>query len=230
MSDIRVIDLGGSIVAPDKVDTAFLKEFRLFIEDWLEADSARKIIFIIGGGAPARVYQNAFRELSPQGESEVLDSIGIAATRLNAQFVKSLFGELCADPVVTDPSSAISFTGRILVAGGWKPGFSTDYVSVVLAENFQARIIYNLSNIVKVYTADPKKDPDAVPLDHITWDKYKIMCGDKWIPGFNTPFDPVATARASASDLKVIVAAGKDIPNLRKIFNGEPFIGTVMES
>ena len=229
MADIRIVDLGGSIVVPDKVDTAFLKEFRDFITNWLREKDDRKLVFIIGGGAPARTYQKAFTEMNSGADSYDLDQIGIAATRLNAQFVKAVFGELCSDPLVTDPSGAVPFTGRILVAGGWKPGFSTDYVSVVLAGKFRAEIVYNLSNIVKVFTADPKKDPEARPLDRITWDTYKKMCGDKWIPGFNTPFDPVATARAAEAGMKVMVASGRDIPNLKKLFNGEPFTGTVME-
>jgi hypothetical protein len=42
----------------------------------------------------------------------------------------------------------LPFSGRVLMAAGWKPGFSTDYDAVVLAERFGARIrILMLSNI-----------------------------------------------------------------------------------
>ena len=42
------------------------------------------------------------------------------------------------------------------------------------------------------------------------------------------PFDPVATKKAKELKLKVIAADGKDLPNLRKIFNEEDFTGTVI--
>ena len=83
------------------------------------------------------------------------------ATRLNAQMMKAVMGEWCKDPVVTDPTVVKSMKGRVLVAAGWKPGWSTDYDAVLLAETFKARTILNLSNIRKVYTADPNLDPSA---------------------------------------------------------------------
>ena len=112
---VKILSLGGSIVAPDGVDTEFLKKFKALVEDYLAKDSNRKLILVIGGGAPARVYQKAFREIKADAPSDVQDWIGITATRLNAQLVKSIFGDLCKDPVVTDPSADIKFTGRILV-------------------------------------------------------------------------------------------------------------------
>ena len=115
-----------------------------------------------------------------------------------------------------------------MIAAGWKPGFSTDFDSVVLAEKFGADTILNLSNIAKVYTADPKKDPDAKPLDYMSWKDYKEMAGDEWIPGFNVPFDPVATKKAAELNMKVIAADGKNLENLQNIFDGKDFVGTVI--
>ncbi|MBR5016660.1 MAG: UMP kinase, partial [Spirochaetia bacterium] len=97
---VKILSLGGSIVAPDGVDTAFLKKFKTLVESYLAADPERKLILVIGGGAPARVYQKAFREIEPNAPADVQDWIGITATRLNAQLVKSIFGSLCKDPVV----------------------------------------------------------------------------------------------------------------------------------
>jgi len=37
------------------------------------------------------------------------------------------------------------------------------------------------------------------------------LVGDKWIPGVNVPFDPIATIRASELGLTVITAAGNDM-------------------
>ena len=120
------------------------------------------------------------------------------------------------------------FTGRILVAAGWKPGFSTDTDAVYLAEQFNADTVVNLSNIEKVYTDDPRKNPDAKPIDSISWTDFRKMVGDEWVPGKNCPFDPIASKKAQELGLKVICAAGKNISNLESILNEKDYIGTTI--
>lgn len=228
MENIKILSVGGSIVAPDAVDRAFLISFRQAILEYLEGDSNRKLVFVVGGGGPARVYQKAYREIVENPDSDSQDWIGIMATRLNGELLKGIFADDCPEPVVTDPTSIKTFKGRILVAAGWKPGFSTDNDSVLLAENIGADTVINLSNIKKVYSADPKLDPNAVPLDNISWAEMKKLVGDKWTPGVNVPFDPVATRRASELGLKVITAAGNDIENMKRILTGDDFEGTTI--
>jgi uridylate kinase len=228
MSTTKVISLGGSIIVPDKVDSNFLLAFRAAILEYLERKTNSRLIIVCGGGAPARDYQRAYRAVIPEADADVLDWIGIAATRLNAELLKQLFRELCLEQVITDPTTVSVFPGRILVAAGWKPGFSTDNDAVLLAERFQADTLLNLSNIVKVYTADPKTDPDAKPLDSISWKEFQKLVGDTWKPGINVPFDPVATEKAARLKLRVIVAGGRNIDNLKKILYDEMFEGTVI--
>jgi uridylate kinase len=226
---VTVISLGGSIVAPDGVDVRFLGDFKGVIRSFIEADPNRRFIFVVGGGGPARHWQSAYREISGQNaKDDEADWIGIMATRLNAQLVKAIMGEWCAQEVVTNPSQVDPLTGRVLVAAGWKPGFSTDYDAVLLAERFQADVLINLSNIEKVYTADPKTDTNAKPIDKISWADFRALVGDEWVPGKNVPFDPVASRHAAKIGLKVICAAGKDLENLKKILSGEEFTGTTI--
>ncbi len=210
----KVISLGGSIVAPSVPDTEFLIAFRKVIAGWLGKQADNRIIFVVGGGAPAREWQQAYRTITSEEDADLQDWIGIMATRLNAQLVKAIFAEFCPQDVVTNPEAVTIFAGKIMVASGWKPGFSTDFDAVILAERFMADTVINLSNIEKVYTADPKKDPSAKPLDSITWPDYRAMVGDEWRPGKNSPFDPVAAKKAETCKLKVICAAGKDLDNL----------------
>ena len=56
---IKVLSVGGSIVVPDNPDTTFLSQFINMVKEWLLEDNERKLILVIGGGSPARVYQNA---------------------------------------------------------------------------------------------------------------------------------------------------------------------------
>ncbi|MCL2480769.1 MAG: UMP kinase [Spirochaetaceae bacterium] len=227
---VKVISLGGSIVVPDQVDTEFLKKFLVLIKDYLDKDKKRKLIFVVGGGSTARAYQKAYREIVTSPDNNNQDWIGIAATKLNAELLKALFSNYCADDVVTDPTAEISFKAQVLVASGWKPGFSTDFDAVLLGERFKADTVVNLSNIAKVFSDDPKKNPNAVPLDKISWEDFKKIVGNEWIPGKNVPFDPIATAKAAELKMKVIVAAGKDIENLKLILEDkmDMFKGTII--
>jgi uridylate kinase len=223
---VTVVSLGGSIVAPDSVDTEFLKSFVSVVESFLAADEKRRFIFVVGGGGPARTWQRAYREVAGGGKDDQADWIGIMATRLNAQLLKAVLGDWCTQDVVVDPTQVGPFVGRVLVAAGWKPGFSTDYDAVLLAERFQADKVVNLSNIAKVYTDDPRTNPAATPIDEISWAEFRKIVGDEWTPGKNVPFDPVASRHAAKIGLKVVCAAGKDLPNLRNILSGKPFVGT----
>ena len=227
----KVLSVGGSIVVPEKPDTDFLCKFIAMIRNWLNEDSQRRLILVVGGGGPARIYQNAYREIvsasdGASSDSSEADWIGIMATRLNAQLLKAALGDLCPQEVVYNPTTVDEFNGRILVAAGWKPGFSTDNDAVLLAERFNADTVVNLSNIEKVYTDDPRKNPDAKPIDSISWAEFRKMVGDDWTPGKNTPFDPVASKKAQDLNLTVICAAGKNIENIRSILDGKQFEGT----
>jgi len=226
---VTVISLGGSIVAPDGVDGQFVKRFWEAIRGLIEADDGRRFIFVVGGGGPARAWQNAYREVcGDTARDEEADWIGVMATRLNAQLIKAVMAEWCCQDVVTDPTQAEPLKGKVLVAAGWKPGFSSDNDAVLLAERFNADMVINLSNIEKVYTADPKIDPSARPLDTISWEDFRAMVGEEWVPGKNVPFDPVASRHAHKIGLKVICAAGRDLENLKKIIRGGDFTGTTI--
>ncbi|MDP2791828.1 MAG: UMP kinase [Rectinemataceae bacterium] len=242
MEDMKtyVLSLGGSIVAPlEGPDVPYLAEFRTRLEAWFAMHPSHRLILVVGGGGPARTYQSALRAFwkarrAAEGSEEAecnnvaLDNLGIAATRLNAQLVKATMGELCFDDVVTDPSAPIDFSGKVLIASGWKPGFSSDFDAVYLGERFGAKTVLNLSNIAKVYTADPKLEPAAQPIDRITWSAFRAMVGSTWTPGANLPFDPIASARAEAAGMQVICAAGKNLDNLFRILDGQAYEGTLI--
>jgi len=225
---VTVISLGGSIVAPGGVDVEFLKSFTRAIDGLIREDDSRRFILVVGGGGPARAWQNAYRDVSGDYAPEEADWIGVMATRLNAQLIKAIFAAWCGQDVVTDPSRAETINGKVLVAAGWKPGFSSDNDAVILAERFNAKTVINLSNIEKVYTADPKVDPAARPLDRISWEDFRAMVGNEWVPGKNVPFDPVASRHAQKIGVRVICAAGRDIANLEKIIRGGDFTGTTI--
>ena len=229
----KILSVGGSIIAPDKPDSTFLSDFVTMCKKWLDSDKQNRLILVAGGGAPARVYQNGLKEVCEKTgsvfDANAADWIGIMATRLNAQLLKACFGDYCKNDVVYNPTlEDLKFDGQVLVASGWKPGFSTDTDAVYLGEKFDAKTIVNLSNIEKVYTDDPRKNPDAKPLDTISWADFRKMVGDEWTPGKNCPFDPIASKKASELGMKVICAGGKNIANIQAILEDKDYIGTTI--
>ena len=229
----KILSVGGSIIVPDKPDTEFLGKFVAMCTKWLDEDKSRRLILVAGGGAPARVYQNGYKEVCEKTganfDANAADWIGIMATRINAQLLKASFGSYCKNDVVYNPTEPdLKLDGQVLVASGWKPGFSTDTDAVYLGEKFDAKTIVNLSNIEKVYTDDPRKTPDAKPLDTISWADFRKMVGDEWTPGKNCPFDPIASKKASELGMKVICAGGKNIENINAILNDKEYIGTTI--
>jgi uridylate kinase len=159
---------------------------------------------------------------------QALDRIGIAATRLNAQLVREAFSELCPQDVVMDPTGDFGFEGKILVASGWKPGFSTDFDAVILAERFGAGRVINLSNVSQIYDDDPRKNPSAKPLKSITYDALLKMTGTEWNPGANVPFDPVALMKAQEIGLEIVFASGTELDNFMAILESKEFVGTII--
>ena len=68
---VKVLSVGGSIVAPSEPDIDFLKSFSVMARGWLSSDASNKLILVVGGGAPARVYQNAYRSVCEEASSHI---------------------------------------------------------------------------------------------------------------------------------------------------------------
>ena len=165
-----VLSVGGSLIAPADPDAAFLKSFVDFIRKHVAGGVHFAII--AGGGKPAREYQEGLQKAGETSQ-EALDWIGIYATRLNAQLMRLLLKDLAYQEVIEDPTAPLSTDKPVIISGGSKPGWSTDYVSVCLAENVGAKKVINLSNIDYAYTADPKKDSNAQPIKETGWKEFR---------------------------------------------------------
>ncbi len=224
--EIIVISLGGSLIVPEEIDTNWLKSFKILIEEQIK--QAKKFILISGGGKTARKYQNAAKEITKLTGDD-LDWIGIHSTRLNAHLIRTIFREYSHPEIIKDPTQKIDFKEKILVAAGWKPGFSTDFDAVLLAKNFKVKKVINLSNIDYVYTKDPKKYSDAKIIKDISWKEFRKIVGDKWDPGLNAPFDPIAAKESEELGLEVSIMNGKNIDNLKNYLEEKEFIGTIIK-
>lgn len=220
-----VISLGGSIIVPDEIDTEFLKGFADLIRKYV--GEGQKFIVIAGGGKTARRYQDAARAVGMCDVSD-LDWLGIHGTRINGHLIRTMFCDIAHPALIKDPTAAVP-DAQVVVAAGWKPGWSTDYVAVQLARNVGATRVANLSNIDYVYTADPRKDPSATKIEKSNWSDFRKLLPDKWDPGSSAPFDPGAAKDAAEAGMEVVVIRGTSLPDLDNYLAGQPFKGTLIK-
>ena len=225
MKNLFVISLGGSLLVPGEIDINFLKKFKSIIER--EIKFGKKFVIIVGGGKTARNYQNAAKALT-KVSNEDLDWLGIHATRINAHLLLTIFRKYAYYRIIKNPKEKVEFKEKILVAAGWKPGFSTDYDAVLLAKTYGSDTIINLTNVDYVYDKDPNKFKDAKPFKEISWKDYLELIDQKWTPGMSAPFDPVASKLAQKFKFKVVILNGKKLKNLKNYLENRKFKGTII--
>lgn len=225
--DTIVMALGGSIIVQEKINTEFLGRFRDFILKFLEED--KKFIIVAGGGSVAREYQNAASEIINLSDEDK-DWIGIHGTRINAHLLRAIFFDVAHPVVLDDPTKEIENEDKynLFVASGWKPGWSTDYVAVMLAKRFNTKNVVIATRISHVYSDDIEKNGDAVPLEKLSWKQYREMVGDKWIPGMKSPVDPIAAKLAESEGMEAVVLKGTELDNMAKMLGGEDFEGSTI--
>lgn len=221
-----IISLGGSLIVPNEIDTAFLKEFVSLLTSYVE--KGFRFIIITGGGRLSRTYTLSAKEITTPTNID-LDWIGIASTRLNAEFVRVLFGEHAHSEIIFNPEHIPETDRPIILGGGWKPGNSSDLAAVACAESSCATKVINLSNIDYVYDKDPRYNPDAVKIESISWAEFRTLLPNEWDPGLNAPFDPIAARHAEERGLEIVIMNGKNIENLKHYLDGEAFIGSVIK-
>ena len=214
-----IISLGGSVVVQDTINTDFLKKLKELI-----LKRSERFVIVIGGGKVCRMYQDAARTFS--AHTEDMDQIGIAVTRVNAELLRTVFGDDAYEDVVTNPTRAVQTNKRIIIASGWKPGFSTDHDAVLLARAYNADTVINMTNVDYVYDRDPK-EKGAQKIERMDWERLQNIVGTTWKPGLHAPFDPIATKLGAQLKLKLILV-GSDLKNLSNVWDGKKFIGTVV--
>lgn len=227
-SERIIISLGGSLIVPDGVDWDFLRMFKRFIDR--EISDGRRFIVVSGGGKTARTYIDAASKASAVSDED-RDWMGIHATRLNAHLLRTVLREHAYPRVNTNPHDLEDFYvagDPVLIAAGWRPGFSTDYDATLLGKYLDVGRIVNLSNIDHVYDRDPRKYPDAKRYERMTWPEFRALVGDEWNPGMNAPFDPIASKLAEEEGMEVAILAGHDLDNVSSYLSGAPFEGTII--
>ena len=188
---------------------------------------------VVGGG-------NFWRGLKDGGDKMVrvrADHMGMLATAINALAVADVLEQKgvevrvqtaiemrsVAEPYIRSKAIRHLEKGRVVIfgCGTGNPFFSTDTAAVLRAAEIDADVILLAKNIDGVYSADPKKNPDAVKYDTITYDdvlaqRLQVM-------------DSTATSLSMDNKIPVLLFALKDPQNILRVVMGER-IGTIVEN
>lgn len=70
---------------------------------------------------------------------------------------------------------------------------------------------------------------DAKPLEKINWHDFRKIVGNKWNPGANLPFDPIASKLAEKFQLEVVVLKGIELQNVDNFLAKKKFKGTIIK-
>ena len=146
-------------------------------------DAGVQVAIVIGGGNIFRGVQVAAGGMDrAQG-----DSMGMLATIINALALQDTFekaGMDCrvmsaiemrqiAEPYIRRRAIRHLEKGRITIfaAGTGNPYFTTDTGAALRACEVNAQVLMKATNVDGVYDSDPKKNPDAVKYDKVTYDE-----------------------------------------------------------
>ena len=186
---------------------------------------------VIGGGN----FWRGVKDGAGKVERVSADRMGMLATAMNCLAVGDVFRQCGVDARVMtavdiqgvgerhDVRKALEYleSGKVVLfaCGTGHPFFSTDTASVLRAAEIGADAILLAKNIDGVYSADPRKDPEAVKFDEISYTevlsrRLQVM-------------DSTATSLAMDNNLPVIVFALADPQNILRVLSGEK-IGTLV--
>ena len=196
------------------------------------ADAGVQIGIVIGGGN----FWRGVKDGAGKVERVSADRMGMLATCMNCLAVCDVLRQMGAKARVMtavdimgvgeryDTRRAIEYmeAGEIvLFAGGsGAPFFSTDTAAVLRAAEIHADAILLAKNIDGVYSDDPRKNPDAVKFDHISYDEV--------LARHLAVMDTTATSLAMDNDIPVVVFALAQPENILRVLGGEE-LGTLVK-
>ncbi len=205
------------------IENAVVNRLAEDIKQALEAGAQLGVV--VGGG-------NIFRGLAGAAagmERATADYMGMLATVMNALALGNALEKIGVDARVVSaipmPTVCESYVrpkalshikeGRVVVfaAGTGNPFFTTDTTAVLRAVEMSCEAVVKATQVDGVYSADPKKVPDAVRYDSLSYGD--VLARDLKV------MDGAAIALARDNDLPVIVFSIDEPGNLLKLLRGE---------
>ncbi len=221
-----VISLGGSIIIPDKVNINFLEKFRFLLQ---KQSKSRRFVVVCGGGSVARTYITA---LEAEGESRKERALaGMRVTRMNALLVMQFFGKEANDILPRTMKEVRDYLRKnnIVLCGAlrYEKNATSDTTAARLAHYFNAEFI-NMTNVLGLYTDNPKKNKNATLIKKISWGEFAVMASKiHYKPGQHFILDTNAAETIKRYRIKSYII-GPNLDNLEKLLEGKRFKGTTI--
>lgn len=176
-----LLKLSGEALAGDNgiINYDYIREIGKIVKGAVEEGA--QIAIVVGAGNIWRGRQG-FVDM----DRVRADQMGMLATVINALAIQDAFAAEGCEAVVMTAAEMNAFaehftkrdavkaleTGKVVIFGGGtgSPFFSTDTTAVLRAAEIEADVIMMAKNIDAIYTADPRKDPNAVRLEETTYE------------------------------------------------------------
>lgn len=195
------------------------------------ADMGVQVGLVIGGGNFWRGVKNGTGKM----QRSHADAMGMLATVMNAIAVADVLEQQGLDARVLTAVEIHKFAeyftrdlanrylneGKVVVfaAGTGNPYFSTDTGAVLRGVEIEADAILMAKNVDAIYSADPKKDPNAVRYSHLTYDE----CLAKHLKATDT----TAMALAMDNNMTMVCFGLAEENSIIRVVRGEQ-IGTTV--
>ena len=190
-----------------------------------------QVAIVVGGG-------NFWRGRSSGSMDRTrADHMGMLATAINALGVADQLEELgvdvrvqtaitmrqVAEPYIRGRAIHHMEKGRVVVfgCGTGNPFFSTDTGAALRAAEIEADIIMKATMVDGVYDSDPKKNPEAVKYDHISF--HDVLNKDLAV------MDSTAASLCKDNNIPILVFSIEEPDNIYKAVCGEN-IGTLVDT
>ncbi|MFA6948891.1 MAG: UMP kinase [Eubacteriales bacterium] len=149
---------------------------------------------------------------------DALEQLGVDTRVMTAIEMKQF-----AEPYIRNKAVSHLEKGRVVIfgCGIGNPFFSTDTASVMRAAEVNADIVMLAKNIDGVYTADPKKDPNAKKLDEV--DYMYILSHEL------TVIDSTAASFSKDNNIPLLIFGLDDPNNILRAVKGDK-IGTIVRN
>lgn len=223
------LKIGGSVLCPtESLDMGFVEKLT---ESLKGLSNEHEIVVVVGGGKLARKMIADARERGVTSDDE-LHQMGIDAARKNAAVLISALGESAFSqvPKNEDEVKKAFESGKIVVVGGFRPGQTTDAVTLQSAEAIGADLVVIGTDVRGVYDKDPKKHKNAKFISMMPASELLELVETESVePGAKTIVDPVAVRIIEKTGIKTVVVNIRDTENLENAIEGRHFEGTVLE-
>ncbi len=220
-----VISLGGSIISRERLNLKLMEEFS---ETMKSISTYDKFGIVVGGGKLARTYISDLKKYNVN--DNILDEIGINATRINALAMTTFFDDVNSK-IPTNINDAVEMIHnyRYVVMGGTEPGHTTDTVSTLLAERIGSKILINATSVDGVYSSDPKIDSGAKKFSKLSYNEaIALSIKNSTGAGTNVFMDITSLTIAKRAGIKIYVINGFNLNEYKNILYNEKCDGTII--